>query len=307
MVDLSQHLPPTIESTGMALAAATARLTHYPSVVVIRDLTTKESSIVAASTGADRRLLGMTVSPDSVAARACISNVIGHASGIGELLGVSRPDRRKSEDTGVVWPLRDGDRAVGALVVFAPPELIDDSVRSQLDRLARHAGQLIGKQVAAEFARQVGLVDAITGQPNLPGLQKAMQESAPKRCSLVCIAVDQIMALDVDRGNVILRQIASILRSNIRDYDISARAGVEEFAVFLPDGALDGAVVVADRVRSVVNETDFDLGRDLAMTCSLGVASIPDTVSAIDDLIGAASGARQEGRESGPNRIATLH
>ncbi len=77
--------------------------------------------------------------------------------------------------------------------------------------------------------------------------------------------------------------------------------------MFLPDGALDGAVVVADRVRSVVNETDFDLGQDLAMTCSLGVASIPDTVSAIDELMGAASGARQEARESGPNRIATLH
>ncbi len=149
MVDLAPHLPPTIESTGVALADATTRLTHYPSVVVIRDLATKESSIVAASTGTDRRLLGMTVSPDSVAARACLSNVIGHASGIGELLGVSRPDRRKSEDTGVVWPLRDGDRAVGALVVFAPPELIDDSVRSQLDSLARHAGRLIGKQVAA--------------------------------------------------------------------------------------------------------------------------------------------------------------
>ena len=307
MVDLSSHLPPTIESTGVALADAAARLTHYPSAVVIRDPATKEASIVAASTGTDRRLLGMTVSPDSVTARACLSNVISHVSVTGELLGVSRPDRRKSEDTGVVWPLRDGDKPVGALVVFAPPALIDDLVRSQLDILANHAGQFIGKQVAAEFARQVGLVDAITGQPNLPGFVKALQESAPKQCSLVCMAVDQIMELEVDRGNALLRQIASMLRSNIRDYDVPARTGVEEFAVFLPGGALDDAVVVADRVRSVVNETDFDLGLDQSITCSLGVAAIPDTVSSIDELISAASGARQEARESGPNRIATLH
>ncbi len=307
MVDLTPHLPPTIESTGVALADATARLTHYPSAVVIRDLATKEASIVAASTGTDRRLLGMTVSPDSVTAHACLSNVIGHASGIGELLGVSRPDRRKSEDTGVVWPLRDGDRPVGALVVFAPPESIDDLIRSQLDILANHAGQFIGKLVAAEFARQVGLVDDITGQSNLPGFEKAMQESAAKRCSLVCFVVDQIMAMDVDRGNALLRQIASILRSNIRDNDVPARTGVEEFALFLPDATLDGAVVVADRVRTAVGEADFDLGRDLAMTCSLGVASIPDTVSEIDELMGAASGACREARESGPNQIATLH
>ncbi len=64
--------------------------------------------------------------------------------------------------------------------------------------------------------------------------------------------------------------------------------------MFLPNVALDGALVAANRMRSVVNETDFELGRDLAMTCSLGVAAVPDTVSAIDKLIDAASRARQE-------------
>ncbi len=293
-VDPSQHLSPTIESTGVALADATTRLTHCPSVVVIRNLATQETSIVATSPGTDRRLLGMTVPSESVAARTCLSDMIGHAAGIGKLLGVTRPDRRKSEDTGVAWPLRDGEKTVGALVVFAPPESIGDSVKSQLDSLATRGGRLLGKLVAAQFARQVGLIDAITGHPNLPGLEKAMQESASKRCSLVCVAVDQIKALEADRRNAILRQIASILRSSIRDCDVLARTGAEEFAVFLPNVALDGALVAADRMQSVVNETDFELGRDLAMTCSLGVAAVPDTVSAIDKLIDAASRARQE-------------
>ncbi len=306
-MDPSQHLPPTIESTGVALADAATRLTHCPSVVVIRNLATQEVSIVATSPGTDRRLLGMTVPSDSVAARACLSDVIGHAAGIGELLGVTRRDRRKSEDTGMAWPLRDGDKTVGALVVFAPPESIGDSVKSQLDSLATCAGRLLGKMVGAQFARQVGLIDAITGHPNLPGLEKAMRESASKQCSLVCVAVDQIKALETDRGNAILRQMASILRSSIRDCDVLARTGAKEFAVFLPNVALDGALVVADRVRSAVNETDFDLGRDLAMTCSLVVAAVPDTVSAIDKLIDAASRARNEAREGGPNRIALLH
>ena len=63
---------------------------------------------------------------------------------------------------------------------------------------------------------------------------------------------------------------------------------------FVLSGGEVGALVVADRMRSVLNETDFDLGKDLAMTCSLGVAAVPDTVSAIDKLIDAASSARQE-------------
>ena len=293
IVDPSQHLPPTIESTGVALADATTRLAHCASVVVIRDLATQEAWIVATSPGTDRRLLGMRVSSDSAAARACDGNVIGHAAGIGELLGVTRPDRRKSEDTGVAWPLRDGDKTVGAVVLFAPPDSIADSIQSQLDSLATRAGRVLGKLVAAQFARQVGLIDAITGHLNLPGLKKAMRESASKRCSLVCVVVDQIMALEADRENAILRQIGSILRSNIRDYDVLARTGAEEFAMFLPNVALDGALVVSDRVRSAVSKTDFDLGRDLAVTCSLGVAAVPDTVSAIDKLIDAASAGRQ--------------
>ena len=80
-VDPSQHLLPTIESTGVALADATTRLTHCPSVVVIRNLATQEVSVVATSPETDRRLLGMTVPPGSVAARACLSNVRLSASG----------------------------------------------------------------------------------------------------------------------------------------------------------------------------------------------------------------------------------
>ena len=70
---------------------------------------------------------------------------------------------------------------------------------------------------------------------------------------------------------------------------------------------MDGAVVVADRVRKAVGEWDFALDREWNATCSLGVASIPETVSEVDNLMEAAAGARVEARESGPNCIATLH
>ena len=194
----------------------------------------------------------------------------------------------------MAWPLRDGDKTVGALVVFAELESMDDSIKSQLEGLATRGGRLLGKLVGAQFARQVGLTDTITGHPNLPGLEQAMQESGSKRCSLVRLTVDQIKALEADRGNAILRQIAAILRSSIRDCDVLARTGVEEFSVFLPNVALHGALVAAERMRSVLNETDFDLEDDLAITCSLGVAAVPETVSAIDELIDAASRERQE-------------
>jgi diguanylate cyclase (GGDEF)-like protein len=233
--------------------------------------------------------------------------VIREASRMEDLLGSARDDRRHREGQGVAFGIRDADRSIGALVVLASLQMIDGSTLDRLLTLIDEAGQLIGQRLAARFAREMGLIDAITGNPNGPALEKAMREWVLKRCSLVSMAVDQVLTLDIDRGNAVLKQVASLLRNNLRDYDVPARTGGEEFALFLPDTGLDGAVVVADRVRKAVGEWDFELDREWNATCSLGVASIPETVSEVDNLMEAAAGARVEARESGPNRIATLH
>ena len=307
MTESSHQLPQTVESIGVALAEAAMRLTRCPTLVVVRDPATQEASIVAASVGTDRRLLGMTIGADSAAGRACVSNVTREASGLQDLLGSPGDDRRHRESEGVAFAVCEAGRSIGALVVLAPLQMIDDSTQDRLLTLIDEAGQLMGQQVAERFAREVGLIDAITGNPNRPALEKAMRESIIRRCSLVCMAVDEVSALDIDRGNAVLRQVASLLRNNLRGYDVAARTGGEEFALFLPGAGLDNAVIVADRVRSAVVEWHFDLDRERALTCSLGVASIPDTVSEVDNLMEAANGARVEARASGPNSIATLH
>ncbi len=180
-------------------------------------------------------------------------------------------------------------------------------MRRYVEAVAAEAGHAIGDVNAVQLSKRLGLIDVITGQPNRPGLDKAMRDSAGERCSLVSFSVDQLLKLDIDLGNGVLQQIAAILRSTLRDYDVPARVGGEEFALLLPDTHFEGAVFVADRVRPAVNETAFDLGGRPPMTCAFGIASIPETVDSIDDLLTAAGEARVEARESGPNRIAMLH
>ena len=62
-------LPQSVEGIGYMLADAALRLTRSPAVVVVRDPAMETASVVAASIGTDRRLLGMTVSPTSAAGR----------------------------------------------------------------------------------------------------------------------------------------------------------------------------------------------------------------------------------------------
>ena len=249
----------------------------------------------------------MTVSPDSAAVRACDDDTTTYAVGVQRLLGDGRTDRRRREERGVAFALSDGRHGVGALVVFAPPELIDRDTPDHLLALAREAGFAIGSIVAARFAERLGLIDTITGHANRPGLEQAMHGSVSKQCSLVCLSLDQIQQLEKSVSNAVLRQVAALLRSRLRDYDVPARVTGGEVALFLPDAPLDGAVIVADRVRSAVSQSKFDLNGAGPLTCSLGVASIPDTVSSVDHLLDAASKARREARASGPNRIASLN
>jgi diguanylate cyclase (GGDEF)-like protein len=307
MNEATRLLPQTIESIGFALANAALETTHCPAAVVVRDPATHVSTVVALSVGTDRRLLGMPVSPDSAAVRACDDDTTTYAVGVQRLLGDGRTDRRRREERGVAFALSDGRHGVGALVVFAPPELIDRDTPDHLMALTREAGLAIGSIVAARFAERLGLIDTITGHANRPGLEQAMHGSVSKQCSLVCLSLDQIQQLEKAVANAVLRQVAALLRSRLRDYDVPARVTGGEFALFLPDAPLDGAVIVADRVRSAVSQSKFDLNGAGPLTCSLGVASIPDTVSSVDHLLDAASKARREARASGPNRIASLN
>ncbi len=296
-------LPQSVEGFGYTLADAALRLTRFPAVVVVRDPAMQTASVVAASIGTDRRLLGMTVAPTSAAGRVCIADVTAYATGAEELLGRIQANSRRREEQGVAFSLRDGRTSVGALVVFVPPEFIDRSMDQRLVSLAAEAGREIGRTLAERIAKRQGLIDEITGQPNRRGLEKIMRDSVRSQYSLVRVDIGQVLLLGPGVVTSAIRQVATILRSSLRDYDVLARIEGGEFALFLPDTALDGAVNVADRILNRVNAADIGLGRKRALECSLGVAAITDTVSAVDDLFEAAASALKEARDSGPNLV----
>ena len=296
-------VPQTVEGIGSSLADTVRQVTRCPAAVIVRDPATETASIVAVSVGVDRRLLGSVVAPGSAVGRACVGDVTAYGMGPVDLLGREQRDRRQREDRGVAFSLIDGSRSVGAIVVFAPPELIDPQMNDYLVSLAKQAGSVIGRALSAQVSEQRGLIDGITGQPNREGLEQAMRDMIGTKCSLVCADIDQLAEVDPGMVNVMLRQVAAIFRNTLRDYDVLARIEGEGFALFLPDTVLENAVKVADRVRVAVSESQFDLGRQHTFTCSLGVASVPDTVSDVNDLLAAAEAALGKAKAAGRNRV----
>jgi diguanylate cyclase (GGDEF)-like protein len=296
-------IPQTIEGIGFSLADAVYRLTKCPAAVVVRDPATETASVVAASVGADRRLWGMRVAPGSAAGRACVGDVTAFGSGAVDLIGARRADRRRHEEQGVAVSLNDGRQSVGAIVVFTPPGSVNRTMNEELAALAKQAGQVIGRALRAQLVERRGLIDEVTGQPNLAGLEHAMRDLVRSECSLICVDIDQVAELDRGLVNPVLRQIADVLRSTVRDSDVPARLDNDAFALLLPDTALANAVKVAARVRQAVNEASFDIARPHRFTCSAGVAAIPDSVSDVDELLAAAAAAKEKAKAGGRNRV----
>jgi diguanylate cyclase (GGDEF)-like protein/PAS domain S-box-containing protein len=80
-------------------------------------------------------------------------------------------------------------------------------------------------------------------------------------------------------GDMVLKQLAMILKNSIRTIDILARYGGEEFAIILPNSNAEQAVVVAERICEAIRSTPFSFaeGTVVKVTVSIGVGTITST------------------------------
>ena len=104
-------------------------------------------------------------------------------------------------------------------------------------------------------------------------------------------------------GDAVLREIGVLLRRNSRRFTVVARDRGDDFGIILPDTARAGAVTYAERIKSAVERHQFEHG---TVTASLGVASLPDSVTAPEELLGAAYQSVADAKRRGGNRVAVL-
>lgn len=108
-----------------------------------------------------------------------------------------------------------------------------------------------------------------------------------------------------DAGDVVLSTIAQRFRTNLRDQDLAARMGGEEFSALLPDADPERALQVADRVRKAIAATPIVLpsGVALTITASLGVDHWQTGEEDIQAALKRADAALYCAKESGRNRV----
>jgi diguanylate cyclase (GGDEF)-like protein len=210
-------------------------------------------------------------------------------------------------------PLIYQKRFMGVLMVRS-----DDSTRTwqenELLLLRTVADQVT---VAVSHARlfsqmqQQALTDGLTGCFNRRSFEMQLERDLHMATrmrlplSLILLDLDNFKRVNDtfghEAGDVALRLLADGLRDELRSVDTAARYGGEEFAVILPQAGMDGAMIVAERLRQRIELMEVPgVGH---ITASLGIATFPQHASSRDTLVLAADRALYNAKNSGRNCV----
>ena len=158
-------------------------------------------------------------------------------------------------------------------------------------------------------AEHAANTDPLTGLPNRAHLDRILEGGSwlsRRARSAVVIDIDKFKAINDTYGHLVgdevLRSFPRRLTDTVRAGDLIARWGGEEFCVLML-GESDHAAVLAERIVAAVSETPFHTSAgDLAVTASVGSASINEDRQTALELLSAADGALYTAKRRGRNR-----
>lgn len=165
-----------------------------------------------------------------------------------------------------------------------------------------------------EEVYQLATLDPLTELTNRRHFQEQLEREIARATrherplSICIIDVDKFKPINDRYGHIagdgVLRQLAAIMRAHVREEDVAARIGGEEFAVMFPETGVEAAERFAERLREAVAEAEFLVGGQRhPVTVSIGIASLSQQRRERGGLMQGADAALYEAKRSGRNRV----
>lgn len=211
----------------------------------------------------------------------------------GKLLGILEMENRQSDFT---------EKDMRSFSIFA------NSTAIAIDNARMH-----------KKMQDLTIIDELTGLFNYRYFRNKLSDEMRRaeryhqQMGLLMIDIDHFKNLNDTQGhqtgNMILQELASVLKQAVRDVDIVARYGGEEFMVILPQTDLPRAQIIAERIRSQVELAYFSNSqgqRYVKLTVSIGVVEYPNGVLSTNQLLEQVDKAMYLAKKSGRNRISLL-
>lgn len=233
-----------------------------------------------------------------------------------ELVGLSPSSAKKVElrtelgqRRALLIPIGDEGIVGAALVPVAVDPPAERLARALL--VARHAGLALHNLGRLEEARDLAYVDDLTRLFNTRYLDLALDReiSGGKPFSVLFMDLDHFKQVNDEHGHLsgsqLLVEVGRVLRSCVRDEDVIARFGGDEYVVVLVGIDAGGGLKVAERIRRAIEDHRF-LSREggrVRITASIGLASHPEHAQAKAELIDLADRAMYRGKRTTRNVV----
>lgn len=218
------------------------------------------------------------------------------------------------------YPLISESDNIGMLVAKSTEAEITQIDKEYFVQLAQQIATTITRaNVYSEILKHATL-DALTGFYNRSQLEERIRQevaNAKRQHAPLCgIMTDIDYFKKVNdtyghaAGDLVLKTIAKVIRSQLREYDIAGRYGGEEFSLLLPFTNINEAQMVAERLRKTIENTVIDISkvnnendvREIKITLSLGVYQIKEA-DGDSDLLKKADKALYKAKNTGRNKV----
>ncbi len=211
----------------------------------------------------------------------------------------------------IAAPVHIEDATLGFFVCFfRHPRSFDEEAAPLADALAYQAAQKLTAERLQRRLEHAAMHDETTNLPNRRRLEQlSLDVNHGGPVSVIFIDLDGFKEvndrLGHEHGDDVLRAVAERLKLHVRESDVVARYGGDEFVVVC-DAGTDAALEVADRLLRGISDPYPFLPAGMSIGASIGVATatVPDGVFTVDRLIRSADQAMYEAKNEGGNRVA---
>jgi diguanylate cyclase (GGDEF)-like protein len=208
------------------------------------------------------------------------------------------------------------DGMIGVISIARPGMPFSKRQQELFEYLTNQATISIENVDLHETIQRQAVTDELTGLFNHRRFQEVMAAEVERtrrfgqELGLIMLDIDDFKRVNDTyghlQGDMVLREVARVLRESSREIDEPARYGGEEMAVALPQTGLQGAYEFAERVRQRIEALKLPLLEGegtLRVTASFGAASLPHSAKVDKDaLVAAADAALYRAKRSGKNR-----
>ena len=210
-------------------------------------------------------------------------------------------------------PLRTFDGVIGAIVLSRRESSAwPESARRLLRVAAGETAAALERADSFRAAEASAATDPLTGLPNRRYFDEFSALLAGRRRSGDAVAV---LMIDIDKfkglndtyghptGDRVLKSVADAITTAVRDQDVPARIGGEEFAVLLRNPGPEVAIEVGERVRNAVRDLDLRSIGVPGVSVSVGVANATAADESIQALLDRADQALLRAKRAGRDRV----